>query len=75
MRVSGLFDLGGRTALVTGGGRGLGRHLALGLAEAGADVVVASRDLERCRETARAIEGLGRRGLALQADLSRPEQV
>jgi len=75
MRVAELFDLRGRTALVTGGGRGLGRHLALGLAEAGADVVVASRKLERCRETARAVERLGRRGVALQADLSRPEEV
>ena len=37
MHVRELFDLSGRTALVTGGGRGLGRHLAIGLAEAGAD--------------------------------------
>ena len=75
MRVQELFDLSGRTALVTGGGRGLGRHLALGLAEAGADVFVASRKLENCRETARAVEKLGRRGVALRADLSRPEEV
>ena len=45
MRVQELFDLSGQTALVTGGGRGIGRHIALGLAEAGADVVVASRKL------------------------------
>ena len=50
-----LFDLSGRTALVTGGGRGLGRHIALGLAEAGADVFVASRKLTHCRETASAV--------------------
>jgi NAD(P)-dependent dehydrogenase (short-subunit alcohol dehydrogenase family) len=75
MRVQELFDLSGRTALVTGGGRGLGRHLALGLAEAGADVFVASRKLENCQETARAVEKLGRRGVALRADLSRPEEV
>lgn len=75
MRVQQLFDLSGRTALVTGGGRGIGRHLAIGLAEAGADVVVASRKLDNCQETARAVEALGRRGLALQADLSRPEEV
>ncbi len=45
MHVQKLLDLSGRTALVTGGGRGIGRHIALGLAEAGADVFVASRKL------------------------------
>jgi gluconate 5-dehydrogenase len=75
LRVQDLFDLSGRTALVTGGGRGIGRHLALGLAEAGADVVVASRKLENCRAVAEAVEARGRRGLALAADLSRSEDI
>jgi gluconate 5-dehydrogenase len=75
LRVQQLFDLAGRTALVTGGGRGIGRHVALGLAEAGADVLVASRKLETCEATARAIEKLGRRAWALRADLGRPEEV
>ncbi|UCE86569.1 MAG: glucose 1-dehydrogenase [Deltaproteobacteria bacterium] len=75
MRVQELFDLSGRTALVTGGGRGIGRHIAIGLAEAGADVVVASRKLENCQEAARAIEALGRRALAVQADLANPDDV
>jgi gluconate 5-dehydrogenase len=70
-----LFDLGGKCALVTGGGRGLGRHLALGLAEAGADVFVVSRNLGNCEAVAREIEKLGRRGVALQADLSKPEAI
>lgn len=75
MRVSELFDLSGRTALVTGGGRGIGRHLALGLAEAGADVFVASRKLAACEETAGAIAALGRRGRALQCDIADPDSV
>lgn len=75
MRVQQLFDLSGRTALVTGGGRGIGRHIALGLAEAGADVFVASRKLDACQEAAAAIESLGRRGVAVRADLARPEDV
>ena len=75
MRIQQLFDLSGRTALVTGGGRGLGRQLALGLAEAGADVFVASRKLAACEETAAAVRELGRRGEALACDLSKPEEI
>lgn len=75
MDVRQLFDLSGRTALVTGGGRGIGRHLAIGLAEAGADVFVASRKLDACEEAARAITELGRSGVALQADVGRSEEV
>ncbi len=75
MRLQELFDLTGRNALVTGGGRGIGRHLALGLAEAGANVAVASRKIENCQATAVEIERLGRRGLAIGTDLSREDDI
>lgn len=47
-----LFDLTGKVAVVTGGSRGIGRSIVLGLAAAGADVVVASRKLDNCRSVA-----------------------
>jgi len=75
VHVTELFDLSGKRALVTGGGRGIGRHLAVGLAEAGADVAVASRKLANCEKVAREIEDRGRQGLAVEADLARPGDV
>lgn len=62
--------LAGKTALVTGGGRGIGRATALALAAAGADVVVAARTQREIEETAEAVEALGRRGLPVQTDVS-----
>ena len=59
-------DLSGKVAVVTGGSRGIGRSVVLGLAEAGADVVVASRKLENCQAVAREVEETtGRRALAV----------
>jgi 2-deoxy-D-gluconate 3-dehydrogenase len=64
------FSLAGRTALVTGASRGLGRAIAVGLAGAGADVVVASSRPGGCAETADAVRALGRRAWEVAADLS-----
>ena len=59
-----LFDLSGRVSVVTGGSRGIGRSIAVGLASAGSDVVIASRKIENCRTLAAEItETTGRRAL------------
>ena len=68
-----LFE--GRVALVTGGGRGIGRAIALGFAGLGADVVIASRRKENLDPTAADIEALGRRCLALPTNIRDPAQV
>lgn len=61
------IDLTGKVALVTGGSRGLGRAMCLGLADAGADVIIASRRLENCELVAREVEHRGRKALAVAA--------
>jgi sorbose reductase len=75
MSILNRFSLKNRTALVTGGGRGIGAKLALGLAEAGAAVAIADRDLVIARETAAALEALGVRSLAIQVDVTKADEV
>lgn len=66
-------ELVGRTALVTGGGRGIGRTIALALAEAGADVAVVGRTAEEIRAVASLLETRhARRSIALAADIGKP---
>jgi NAD(P)-dependent dehydrogenase (short-subunit alcohol dehydrogenase family) len=65
----GLFDLSGRVAVVMGGTTGLGRAIALGLAEAGAEVVASSRRKEHVERVATEINALGRRTLRVTSDV------
>ena len=76
MKPAELFDLSGRTAIVSGGGSGIGRQMATGLAEAGADVVLCARKPERCEEVAAELEReLGVRALGLRCDVRDPAEV
>ncbi|WP_422122039.1 SDR family oxidoreductase [Planococcus sp. X10-3] len=75
MHVLDLFKLEGKTAIVTGGGRGLGAQIAQGFAEAGANVVVCSRKLEACEETAEFLKGLGVNALAMKCDVTNEQDV
>ncbi len=69
------MSLNARVALVTGAGSGIGKAIALVLAERGADIAVTGRRLERLDETANAVRGLGRRALAVSADVAASDQV
>jgi gluconate 5-dehydrogenase len=70
-----LFRLDGKVAIVTGGGSGIGRQMAEGLAEMGADLVLCARRVERCEQAAEELSRLGVRTLALACDVRDPEQV
>ena len=71
-----VFDLTGKTALVTGGSKGLGKAMARGLAEAGADIVISSRHEDELKASLFDIlEGTDRRGKVVVADMSRREDI
>lgn len=69
------FKLDGQVAVVTGAGRGIGEGIALGLAEAGADVVVAARRTQEIEAVAEKIRATGRRAMAITCDVMEIEQV
>jgi NAD(P)-dependent dehydrogenase (short-subunit alcohol dehydrogenase family) len=70
-----LFDLTGKVAVVVGGGGGIGHAQALGLADAGADVVVASRKLEHLEPVAKEIKAKGRKSLAVTVEVADEKSV
>ena len=70
-----LFDMTGKAVLITGGSRGLGRAMAQGFAEAGADVAIVSRKLDACEQAAREIEQLGRRAFPYACHMARWDEI
>lgn len=75
MNTKELFDLSGRTAIVTGGSIGLGRQMAEGLAEMGANVALCARKKERCEAAAEELKKLGVKTLALGCDVKNPDDA
>lgn len=75
MNIKQLFDLSGRVAIVTGGAVGLGRQMAEGLAESGANIVLCARKRERCEQAAEELKKLGVATLALGCDVKNVDHV
>ena len=73
MTVAELFRLDGQIAIVTGASSGLGVAFAQALAQAGADVVLAARRVDRLEETAELVRACGRRALVVEADVANPD--
>lgn len=70
-----LFDLTDRVAVVSGGASGMGRSIAIALAEHGADVMIADLNHEGARRTCERIESIGRKGVPIACDVSKPESI
>ena len=75
MQSSELFNLSGKVAIVTGGSRGLGKEMAVGLGEAGAKVTITARREEWLTPACEELKGLGIECLAVKADVAKPEDV
>jgi len=73
--VNEMFSLKGRVAIVTGGGQGLGKSMAIGLAQAGADIVIAARRTATALETQKEIEALGVKCTVIKGDMRVEEDV
>jgi len=70
-----MFELKGKTAIVTGASRGIGEAIAKGFAKAGADLVLVSRNLSALEKVAKEIEGIGRKALPMAADIGNPDDI
>ena len=75
MTVLDQFRLDGQVAVVTGGGRGIGEAIAIGMAEAGADIAVAARRTDEIEAVADKVRALGRRAMAVTTDMMEIDQV
>ena len=70
-----MIDLSNKTVLITGGGRGIGREIALLMAQAGCNVAISDLDLDTAQATASDIEKMGRKALAIKGDVSKESDV
>src|SRR5688572_24350955 len=70
-----LFDLSGKTAIVTGGSRGIGKEMAEGLAEAGASLMLCARKADALEQTVKEFDAIGLNAVGKVCDVSKPEQV
>ncbi len=68
--LSNMFDLTNKTAIITGGGRGLGKQIAMALGEAGANIVIASRNLPVCKEVCEDLQSMGVNAVAFECDIT-----
>jgi len=75
LNVKQLYDLSGKVAIVTGGSTGLGKQMAEGMAEAGANLVICARNLDKCEQTAAEISKLGIEVLAVKCDITNMAEV
>lgn len=70
-----LFNLNGKTAIITGGGRGLGKQMAIALAKAGANLVLCSRKVEACQAVCKELEEYGVKCLAIKCDVTKVDDI